>query len=267
MPFAAPVPRRFTHACVLGFLALWLCLPVAVASDEVVLYRCTTTDGSLTVQNAPCPTGTQQRIQRFAAPASAGPTPVSSTAASAAAPAAASAPAVAPASAAPTAAAGDAAANASTLQHAPLQVLHAGDVQTSVEAEGTGLLDSDVVRRQAHEQAQADAVAKAPLPDIYHCQGREGGAYLYEREPAPPHCLLMTVTGLGGNTPLNAAGCEVIRDACEPVADAQRCNSWQQRFRDARGQERFATPENLPRAAAERARLEAILADSDCPIP
>lgn len=258
MPFAAPAPRRFSHACVLGLLALWLCLPVAVAADEVVLYRCTATDGSLTVQNAPCPTGTQQRIQRFAAPASAVQAPVPSTAATAAAPAARTAP---------TAAAGDAAANTSTLQHAPLQVLHAGDVQTSVQAESTGLLDSDVVRRQVHEQAQADAVAKAPLPEIYQCQGREGGAYLHEREPAPPHCLLMTVTGLGGNTPLNAAGCEVIRDACEPVADAQRCNSWQQRFRDARGQERFATPENLPRAAAERARLEAILADSDCPIP
>lgn len=263
MSFAAPAPRRFIHACALGLLALFLCLPAAVVAEEVVLYRCTATDGSLTVQNAPCPTGTQQRIQRFAAPASAvpAPVPVPSTVTTAAAPAAATAPT------APGAAAGDAAANASTLQHAPLQVLHAADAQTSVEPEGTALLDSDVVRRQAHEQAQADAVAKAPLPEIYQCQGREGGAYLHEREPAPPHCLLMTVTGLGGNTPLNAAGCEVIRDACEPVADAQRCNSWQQRFRDARGQERFATPENLPRAAAERARLEAILADSDCPIP
>lgn len=245
-----PLPsmmRRAAPRSSVALLVAWLCLPVpAHAEGDVVLFRCTAADGALTVQNAPCPPGTQQRIQRFTAPASS---------AAPAAPPPAPVPAAVPASA------------AGTLAHAPLPVLQAGDVQTSVAAEGTAILDSDVVRRQAQQQAEADAVAKQPLPEIYACQGRDGGSYLHEREPAPPHCELMTVTGLGGTTPLNAAGCEVIRDTCEPVVDAQRCNSWQQRFRDARGRERFAAPENAALAAAERERLQAILADSDCPIP
>lgn len=243
--------RRVAPRGGVALLAVWLCLPAPAHAEDVVLFRCTAADGGLTVQNAPCPPGTQQRIQRFVAPAS--------NAVPAAPPPAPVAAAV-PASADPAIATG-------TLAHAPLPVLQAGDVQTSVEAEGTAILDSDVVRRQAEQQAEADAVAKQPLPEIYACQGRDGGGYLHEREPAPPHCELMTVTGLGGNTPLNAAGCEVIRDTCEPIADAQRCNSWQQRFRDARGRERFATPTNAALAAAERERLQAILASSECPIP
>lgn len=251
-----PLPSMMRRAAPRGsvaLLAVWLCLPAPVhAEEDVVLFRCTAADGALTVQNAPCPPGTQQRIQRFTAPAS--------SAAPAAVPTPAPVAAAAPASADPAGA-------TVTLAHAPLPVLQAGDVQTSVAPEGTAILDSDVVRRQAQQQAEADAVAKQPLPEIYACQGRDGGGYLHEREPAPPHCELMTVTGLGGTTPLNAAGCEVIRDICAPVVEAQRCNSWQQRFRDARGRERFATPENAALATAERERLQAILADSDCPIP
>ncbi len=243
--------RRVAPRSGVAVLAVWLCLPALACAEDVVLFRCTAADGGLTVQNAPCPPGTQQRIQRFVAPPSS---------AVPAAPASAPMAAAVPASSDPSVATG-------TLAHAPLPVLQAGDVQTSVEAEGTAILDSDVVRRQAEQQAEADAVAKQPLPEIYACQGRDGGGYLHEREPAPPHCELMTVTGLGGTTPLNAAGCEVIRDTCEPVPEAQRCNSWQQRFRDARGRERFAAPESAARAAAERERLQAILADSDCPIP
>lgn len=237
-------------------LAALLGASAAALADDVVLFRCTDADGALTVQNKPCPAGSSQRIERFVAPASRQPPPT----ADAAGPAA-------PAAIAPVV---DATATADMLQHAPLPILQ-GDVQTSVEAEGSAILDSDVVRRQAQQEAaaakDAAAVAKAPLPEIYQCQGSDGNRYLHEREPAPPHCVLMTVTGLGGNTPVNAAGCEVIRDQCDAIADAQRCSSWQQRFRDARGSERFAAPENKARATAERERLQAILADSDCAVP
>jgi hypothetical protein len=236
-----------------ALLAALLCTTGAALADDVVLFRCTDADGALTVQNAPCPAGSLQRIERFVAPASSTPP----TSVGNAAPAA-----IAPVAGPP--------ATADMLQHAPLPVLQ-GNVQTSVEAEGSEILDSDVVRRQARQEAaaaqDAAAVAKAPLPEIYQCQGSDGNRYLHEREPAPPHCVLMTVTGLGGNTPVNAAGCEVIRDQCEAIAQAQRCNSWQQRFRDARGSERFAAPENKARASAERERLQAILADSDCAVP
>ncbi|MCF7751667.1 hypothetical protein KQ945_12990 [Bacillus subtilis subsp. subtilis] len=240
-------PRRRAPCIALALVGLWLCMPAAVLADEVVLYRCTGAEGGLTVQNAPCPAGAQQRIQRFTAPATRVPPAAASTV--------------------PTAPVAAAVSTTGMLDPARLPVLQAGDVQTSVDAEDTAILDSDVVRRQTREQANAAAEAKPPLPEIYQCQGNEGGSYLHEREPAPPHCVLMTVSGLGGNTPVNAAGCEVIRDACTPIAEAQRCSSWQQRFRDARGRERFAAPENQVLAAAERERLQSLLANSDCPVP
>lgn len=234
-------------------LAALLSASAAALADDVVVFRCTDADGALTVQNKPCPAGSSQRIERFVAPASHQPPATADT--------------VAPAAIVPVV---DSAVTADMLQHAPLPILQ-GDVQTSVDAEGSAILDSDVVRRQARQEAaaakEAAAVAKLPLPEIYQCQGRDGNRYLHEREPAPPHCVLMTVTGLGGNTPVNAAGCEVIRDQCEAIEEPQRCNSWQQRFRDARGSERFAAPENKARAIAERERLQALLADSDCPVP
>jgi hypothetical protein len=256
-------------------VAAWTAgLPHAAHAGEVVLFRCTDADGALTVQNAPCPAGSTQRIQRFATPAAGSPAPSVAASTSGTPSAQALPPATAPAAppaAAPAAspAAGVAPASSAMLQRAPLPVLQGG-VQTSVEAEGTEILDSDVLRREAREKAAAavDAdVAKAPLPEIYRCLGSDGNGYLHEREPAPPHCVLMTVTGLGGTTPVNAAGCEVIRDACVAVPGEQRCNAWQQRFRDARGSERFATPENQAGASAERERLQAVLAGSDCPIP
>lgn len=244
---ALPPLRRSLPTGLLILLGLLAGTPDALHAEEVVLFRCTDADGGLTVQSSPCPAGSTQRIQRFAAPASTVPP----------------APSAAPATAADASGAG-------TLQRAPLPVLQ-GEVQTSVEAEGNAILDSDVVRQQARQQAASahdDAAAsRPPLPEIYQCQGSDGSGYLHEREPAPPHCVLMTITGLSGVTPLNAAGCEVVRDRCEAIAEPLRCGSWQQRFRDARGSERFAAPENKAATTAERERLQAILADSDCGIP
>jgi len=77
----------------------------------------------------------------------------------------------------------------------------------------------------------------------------------------------MTVQGLGGVTPVNAASCEVVRDHCEALPEAQRCGGWQQRFRDARGRERFAAPENRDTARGERERLQGVLEASNCPVP
>ncbi len=77
----------------------------------------------------------------------------------------------------------------------------------------------------------------------------------------------MTVQGLGGATPVNAASCEVVRDHCEALPEAQRCGGWQQRFRDARGRERFAAPENRGTARGERERLQGVLEASSCPVP
>jgi hypothetical protein len=213
------------------YLLLLLLVSLPAAADEAVFFRCTDAGGSLTIQSVPCPAGSEQRIQRISAPVRA--------------PAA-----VENAPAAPT----------PDYRMPPLP--QEGD-------EDSGLLDSAALRPETPVAALDDAgPPKPPLPEIYQCVSAEGGRYLHEREPAPPRCESLALTGLGGShAPSNAASCEVVRDACEPVAEEQRCSSWQQRFRDARGRERFAAPENQAAASAERARLEAVLADSDCPVP
>ncbi|WP_422507289.1 DUF4124 domain-containing protein [Stenotrophomonas sp. GZD-301] len=243
-------PVRALRACALAGLALTL----PAMAEDAVFYRCTAADGGLTIQNTACPPGSQQRIQRIAMPARTAPVAT---------------PAPAPASAASPVPRDATVPVPLPLVPAPgaLPVLQAAPADDS----DNGILDSDTLRRDtatAANDATEAAAPKAPLPPIYRCESTERGTYLHELEPAPPICLLMSVTGLGGgNTPVNAAGCEVVRDACEAVPDTQRCASWQQRFRDARGRERFATADNQAAAAAERERLHAVLAASDCAVP
>ncbi|MEN5221238.1 DUF4124 domain-containing protein [Stenotrophomonas sp. TWI602] len=212
-------------------LLLLLLVSLPAAADEAVFFRCTDAGGQLTIQSVACPAGSDQRIQRISAPVR-GPAAVEN------------------APAAPT----------PDYRMPPLP--QDGD-------EDSGLLDSAALRPAAAAEEPDDArPPKPPLPEIYQCVSADGGRYLHEREPAPSRCESLALTGLGGShAPSNAASCEVVRDACEPVAEQQRCSSWQQRLRDARGRERFAAPENQAAATAERTRLEAVLAESDCPVP
>ncbi|HAU81092.1 MAG TPA: hypothetical protein DCW96_10585 [Stenotrophomonas sp.] len=211
-------------------LLLLLLVSLPAAADEAVFFRCTDAGGQLTIQSVACPAGSEQRIQRISAPVR-GPAAVEN------------------APAAPT----------PDYRMPPLP--QDGD-------EDSGLLDSAALRPAAAAEEPDDGPPKPPLPEIYQCVSADGGRYLHEREPAPSRCESLALTGLGGShAPSNAASCEVVRDACEPVAEQQRCSSWQQRLRDARGRERFAAPENQAAATAERTRLEAVLAESDCPVP
>lgn len=213
------------------YLLLLLLVTLPAAADEAVFFRCTDAGGNLTIQSVACPAGSEQRMQRISAPVRA--------------------PAVV-----------DSAPAAPTTEHTMPPLPQTSD-------EDSGLLDSAALRPQT-SAAEHDQTAppKPPLPEIYQCIAADGGRYLHEREPAPSRCESLALTGLGGShAPSNAASCEVVRDACEPVAEAQRCSTWQQRFRDARGRERFATPDNQAAATTERARLEAVLAESDCAVP
>lgn len=233
------------------FFWLALCLlPGSALAEASVVYRCSNGDGVPTLQRTPCPAGSQQRILQIPDPARPDP---------------------APAAAVPNAAepAGDAPAAA------PPAPPRAGEERTIMEARmvenegGDAILDSALLpRRTPTTEAEADAPPKPPLPPIFQCQGADGGRYLHEREPAPARCVALAISGLGGGaTPLNAASCEVVRDDCSEVPADQACGAWQQRFRDARGRERFATADNQARAQAERQRLQAVLDASNCAVP
>ncbi|MGE6333715.1 hypothetical protein [Stenotrophomonas sp. NPDC077659] len=238
---------------------IWLALsllPGAAAAEEMVIYRCTGSSDVPTVQRTPCSAGMKQEIVKL--PGSAQSTP-------AAAPAAAPRPAPVaadPAPAAPTAATPDAPTPPRAGQERIISEAY------MVERDGgDAILDSALLPRAGDDRVDENAPPKPPLPPIFQCLDSQGGQYLHEYEAAPGRCELMTVSGLGGATPVNAASCEVVTDRCSEVAEAQRCGSWQQQFRTARGSERFASAENRDAARAERERLQAVLAASDCRVP
>jgi len=232
---------------------IWLALGLFAGNalaDDGVIYRCTSSSSDVpTLQRTPCPTGSKQQVVRV--PASAPPAPASAAPVPAAPePAAATAPSVsAPAPRRP--------GEGRTIMEAGMVEREGGDL----------ILDSAALPRQADAAPDSHAPPKPPLPPIFQCTDSQGGGYLHEYEAAPGRCELMTVQGLGGATPVNAAGCEVVRDRCEALPEAQRCSSWQQRFRDARGRERFASPENRDTARGERERLQGVLEASNCPVP
>lgn len=233
---------------------IWLAiglLPGSALADDMVIYRCMGSSDVPTLQRTPCPAGTRQQIQRVPAPAPAPPVaPVQNSPT----PPPAAVPSV------------DAAAEPAATQ--PREGRTIMEARMVEHEGGDAILDSAMLPRSSDATAADDnAAPKPPLPAIYQCLGSEGSAYLHEYEAAPGHCELLNVQGLGGATPVNAASCEVVRDRCTEVAEAQRCGSWQQRFRDARGRERFAAPENQPTARSERERLQAVLEASNCPVP
>ncbi|MFL9583252.1 hypothetical protein [Stenotrophomonas sp. AB1(2024)] len=232
---------------------LLLCVASSAMADEPIVFRCTDADDNVTVQGKPCPAGSHQVIQRMnAAPSRAEVSVSVSTPAPPTAPVVPAQP-VSPASMPPQV--------PGKAQPMERMIAEAYEVPR-----GTAILDSTNLPKPGDE-VPGEGPAKPPLPPIYQCQGQDGGRYLHELEPAPPTCVLLSVTALGGQTPLNAASCEVIRDTCEPLPEDQRCNAWQQRFRNARGRERFASPGTAAAATAERQRLESVLSESNCAVP
>ncbi|AWH22903.1 hypothetical protein [Stenotrophomonas sp. ZAC14D2_NAIMI4_6] len=239
----------------LFWLALCL-LPTAAAAEAQVIYRCTGSSDVPTVQRVPCADGLRQEIVRLPGSTPAAPTP----------------PAEPPPS--PTLPSAPPAAEPATTATPAAEPAQAGEERIISEARMVERPDDNLILdsaqlRQANAQAQADGNAppKPPLPPIFQCTDAQGGGYLHEYEAAPGRCELLQVQGLGGVTPANAASCEVVTDRCSEVSEAQRCGSWQQRFRNARGRERFATPDNRDSARGERERLQAVLAASDCAVP
>lgn len=235
-------------------LLLLLSIASPALADDSIVFRCTDADDNVSVQSTPCPKGSHQVMQRMNAGPSRAETSVSTSA---------SPPPPAPAPSTPVPP--PAATNVPLIPGTQIPMERTISEAYQVER-GNAILDSANLPRPGDVEEEADA-SKPPLPAIYQCQRADGGRYLHELEPSPAHCELLNVTGLGGATPVNAASCEVVRDECQEIAEADRCGAWQQRFRNARGQESFASADRKAAASAERARLEAVLAASSCAVP
>ncbi|MET3008377.1 hypothetical protein ABXT00_03250 [Stenotrophomonas koreensis] len=104
-----------------------------------------------------------------------------------------------------------------------------------------------------------------PLPVLHHCQPRSGTAYYTDRLEETVRCVPLRVTGLDGN-PATAAGqaCEVQRDRCQSVAEADACHAWGLYLKQS--QERFASApsRSSSKADTQSAQIAALLAGSHC---
>ena len=235
-------------------LLLLLSIASPALADDSIVFRCTDADDNVSVQSTPCPKGSHQVMQRM----NAGPSRAETSVSTSTSPLP---PAPSPSTPVPP----PAATNVPLIPGTQIPMERTISEAYQVER-GNAILDSANLPRPGDAEQEADA-SKPPLPAIYQCQRADGGRYLHELEPSPAHCELLNVTGLGGATPVNAASCEVVRDECQEIAEADRCGAWQQRFRNARGQESFASADRKAAASAERARLEAVLAASSCAVP
>ena len=104
-----------------------------------------------------------------------------------------------------------------------------------------------------------------PLPVLHHCQPRSGTAYYTDRLEETVRCVPMRVTGLDGN-PATAAGqaCEVQRDRCQSVPEADACHAWGLYLKQS--QQRFASAPSRSsnQADTQSGQIAALLAGSHC---
>lgn len=210
-----------------ALLALAAGLATGPAPAQMILYRCTDAAGQLTVQNQPCPPGSQQREQVVGG-VSNSPEPPGSTPAT-------------PATGRP-----------------------ADPVAAGGNDEGFRLWDSaTLARERARAEADAATARRPPPPPLYRCSSREGDRYLSETAEPPAQCIALRTVGLDGN-PATGAGqaCEVVRDHCAAVSGTDACDAWRDRARQAQTRWRLAHPDNVGWRGDEYARIAAIVSVS-----
>lgn len=107
--------------------------------------------------------------------------------------------------------------------------------------------------------------AVLPLPALHHCQPRSGPAYYTDRLEETIRCLPLRVTGLDGN-PGSAAGdaCEVQRDRCQSVPEADACHAWGVYLGQSRERFAGAPSRSSNQTDTASAQIAALLAASAC---
>ena len=100
---------------------------------------------------------------------------------------------------------------------------------------------------------------------LHHCRPRHGQAYYTDDLSASVRCVPLRVTGLDGNAERGAGqACEVQRDSCEVVAQADTCSAWASYL--AQSRERYANAPSRSSAASDTAsaQIALLIAGSAC---
>lgn len=233
----APTLRRRWPARLLAPL-LACVLPAAGAERTPgVVYRCTSPQGAVALQDAPCPAGhrsERREIAAFAPPA---------------------APAAAPAqggtdTAGPAGAAGLPASAAPSRTAAPAA---AADSESSPPR---------------IEFGPAEPAAPRPLsmpPPLWRCTDLNGKDRLVDAYDPQPRCVPLSVLGvdLSRAPPAAATLCRWVEDPCVELSGEAACAAWKERLDAAESALRQAFSDTAAERRRERDRARAVL-ESDC---
>lgn len=226
--------------------------PPAPSGPATTLYRCTDAAGALTVQNSPCPAGSDsQKMAVQGVPSM----PL---------------PGNAPATATPAQAVEQPRSDALGLP-APDQA------QTIQSIGGMTLIEDPTLPRDDAADAPAgpagnpapggsgDKVTGPAPPILFQCTTYDNGTYLSEEAAPQSRCAPLKTVGLDGNA-FNGSGkaCQVIYDVCARVPDQGLCSAWKKRLGETEVAARYARPENEARNRAEYQRVLRIVTEAGC---
>lgn len=229
--------------------------PPAPSGPATTLYRCTDAAGALTVQNSPCPAGSDsQKMAVQGVPSM----PL---------------PGNAPATATPAQAVEQPRSDALGLP-APDQA------QTIQSIGGMTLIEDPTLHRDDAADAPAgptgnpapggsgDKVTGTAPPILFQCTTYDNGTYLSEEAAPQSRCAPLKTVGLDGNA-FNGSGkaCQVIYDVCARVPDQGLCSAWKKRLGETEVAARYARPENEARNRAEYQRVLRIVTEAGCAAP
>jgi hypothetical protein len=111
---------------------------------------------------------------------------------------------------------------------------------------------------------QQAALERKPPPALFQCRTWDDRDYLGDTGEPPASCVPLQVMGIGGAAELGAGqACEMRRDACVAVPEAQLCAAWKRRVDEAEFRWKFGGGGSDERKA-EYERLLAVYAQSSC---
>lgn len=152
----------------------------------------------------------------------------------------------------------------------PVSTIPMGAAATSPAVEpGPRTADAAAAATPADPPTAADTPASGhatlPPPNLYQCTTHDKDTYITESDQPQSRCVALRTVGLDGNPDTGAGqACEVIRDTCARVPDAELCDAWRKRLGETEVAWRFARPGNAAANEAEHLRVQRILAETAC---
>jgi hypothetical protein len=107
-------------------------------------------------------------------------------------------------------------------------------------------------------------IAIGPAPPLFACRTWDGQRYYGDDAQPAARCAPLQAVGLDRRSATAAQACEMVRDTCEAVPEAARCEAWGERLRTAEGLERFGDADAAAAARSEAARVRTVLAATVC---